>query len=113
MSDRRSRCGASIEEQVVVNPGDIIKWVYVQNGHHVAPIEELWATSMMGWMPIGSAGSSLIHVLVAIDDDQITWMNSDGTFSLCRRDGAYAMRRRGKWESVEAVVVISLDGEKL
>lgn len=58
-------------------PGDIIEWVYKRSGYRVDRIEKLWSSTIKCWLPIGS---SLIHVLVSIDDKQITWMNDEGLF---------------------------------
>ena len=58
-------------------PGDLIEWTYKRNGRRVINREQLWSTLMKRWVPIGS---SLVHTLVSIDGEQITWMNEEGLF---------------------------------
>ena len=60
-----------------MKPGDRIKWTYEQDGSVVTENETLWSMPMKRWVPIGSA---LIHTLVSIDDEQISWMNKEGCF---------------------------------
>lgn len=57
--------------------GDRIEWTYKRNGRLVTGREQLWSTIMNCYVPIGS---SLIHTLVSIDDEQITWVNEEGCF---------------------------------
>ena len=57
--------------------GDLIEWMYEQNGELVTKDEELWSTLMIRHVPIGS---TLVHILVSIDDEQIMWLNEVGLF---------------------------------
>ena len=60
-----------------MNPGDLIEWTYTHNNQLVIERETLWSTLMKRWVPIGSG---LIHTLISIDDERITWMNEKGLF---------------------------------
>ena len=60
-----------------MKPGDIIEWTYEYNNKPVARREILWSTCMNRWAPIGSG---LVHVLVSIDKEQISWLNEEGCF---------------------------------
>ena len=58
-------------------PGNIIEWTYKRNGRRVINREQLWSTLMKRWVPIGS---SLVHTLVSIDGERISWLNEEGCF---------------------------------
>ena len=60
-----------------MKPGDQIEWTYKRNGQCVAKREMLWSSTMERYVPIGSG---LIHVLVSIDSERITWMNEKRLF---------------------------------
>ena len=60
-----------------MNPGNIIEWTYTHNNQLVNERETLWSTPMNRYVPIGS---SLVHALISIDDERITWMNEEGLF---------------------------------
>lgn len=60
-----------------MQPGDIVEWHYSNTRNLVMRDEQLLMPSGE-WVEIGS---NLVHIIVAIDDDQITWLNSRGTFS--------------------------------
>lgn len=70
-----------------MKPGDIIEWVYKQTDKLVAEDEELWSTPMSRWVPIGS---SLVHTLISINDERISWLNEKGLFH-ARVDDAKAL----------------------
>ena len=78
-------------------PGDIIEWAYKRDGSVVIEDEMLWSTLMNRWTLIGSG---LVHTLVSINDEQITWLNEKGLFR-ARVDDA---RRRRNGASVVPVV---------
>ena len=59
-----------------MRPGEIIEWAYKYSGEPVTK-EKLWSSVEDRWVPIGS---ELMHVLVSIDDETMTWMNEKGLF---------------------------------
>ena len=61
----------------MMQPGDLIEWTYRQTGDLVFQYEMLWSTPMNRWVPIGSG---LVHTLISISDEQITWLNENGCF---------------------------------
>lgn len=69
--------GCSTKEIVKIVPGDIIEWVYKRDGSILIEDETLWSTPMNRWVPIGSR---LVHTLVSINDERITWLNEEGLF---------------------------------
>jgi hypothetical protein len=60
-----------------VKPGDLIKWINEATDQHISVDEELWSTPLCRYVPIGS---KFVHMLMAIDNDHITWFNSRGIF---------------------------------
>jgi len=60
-----------------MKPGDFIEWVYKNNMALVVSDEELWSTPMQAWVPVGS---SMLHLLVSITDEHISWFNENGFF---------------------------------
>lgn len=58
-------------------PGDIIEWTYIDSTLVVDNDEELWSSLMKKWV---SVGSSIVHVLVSIDEKRMSWVNLSGTF---------------------------------
>lgn len=72
-------------------PGDLIEWVYKSSHMVVDKDEEMWSTLMHDWVPIGSG---LVHTLISIDNEQITWMNEEGLFH-ARTDDAWVVARWG------------------
>ena len=61
-----------------IRPGDLIEWVFV-GGNGRVPAEELaWSTVLDSWVPIGSQH---MHMVVAVNDDEILWINDLGLFS--------------------------------
>ena len=60
-----------------MRPGDLIEWVYKQDGNIVLEREILWSSLMKRYVPIGSGH---VHALISIDSEQITWMNEEGLF---------------------------------
>jgi hypothetical protein len=56
-------------------PGDMIEWEYTLDHRLVHKGEQLWSTTMCQWCPIDEK-SLLIHV----DTDTYTWLNSRGLF---------------------------------
>lgn len=75
VDDDRSLC----ERRCEMVPGDLIGWVYRNSNNLVNNYERLWLTMTQSWAPIGS---SLTHVLVSIDGEQISWLNEDGLFNV-------------------------------
>ena len=60
-----------------MKPGDLIEWTYRQTGDLVFQYETFWSTPMNCWVSIGSR---LVHILVSINDEHITWLNEEGCF---------------------------------
>ena len=60
-----------------MKPGDLIEWTYSQTGDLVFQYETFWSTPMNCWVSIGSR---LVHILVSINDEHITWLNKEGIF---------------------------------
>jgi len=60
-----------------MKPGDFIEWAYKLDDKIVIPNEELWSTPMQAWVPIGS---NMLHLLVSITDEHISWFNEKGFF---------------------------------
>ena len=73
-----------------MKPGDIIEWVYKQTDKLVAEDEELWSTPMSRWVPIGS---SLVHTLISINDERISWLNEKGLFHARVDDATFVNER--------------------
>ena len=60
-----------------MQPGDMIEWVYKQTNEFIAEDETLWSTLMQRYVPIGS---NFVHILISIDNEQLTWLNEEGCF---------------------------------
>lgn len=60
-------------------PGDVIIWVYNYDDDRkfVIPQEHLWSSLMNSYVPIGS---NFVHILIAVNDEHISWLNSRGLF---------------------------------
>jgi len=74
-----------------MKPGDLIEWVYRSDDKIVSSGEELWSTPMVQWVPIGS---SMLHLLVSITDEHISWFNEKGFFHARVDDTHGALRVR-------------------
>lgn len=61
-----------------MKPGDVIEWVYVNTCRVVEAHEWLFSTIERRYAPIGSG---MVHILIAHDDESLTWLNADGLFS--------------------------------
>lgn len=58
-------------------PGDVIEWVYKSSNKVVDKDEELWSSTMEQWVPIGSC---FTHILISIENEQMSWLNEQGCF---------------------------------
>lgn len=61
-----------------IKPGDFVDWIYRTSRQLVSENEEIWSSTMMSFVPVGK---SIIHIVVDIDDNEITWINGKGLFS--------------------------------
>lgn len=77
-----------------LKPGDIIEWVYKRTGTLVSEREALWSTLMKRYVPIGSA---LVHTLISIDGEQITWVNVEGCFHASMDDVMDGLTLESEW----------------
>ena len=64
-------------------PGDQIEWFYADNDERDQPGELLWSSIDEKYVPIGS---SLVHTLISIEDEDITFMNPRGIFKVRTND---------------------------
>ena len=76
-----------------MRPGDLIEWVYKQDGNIVLEREILWSSLMKRYVPIGSGH---VHALISIDSEQITWMNEEGLFRARVNDTLWTNLRCGR-----------------
>jgi hypothetical protein len=60
-----------------IKPGDLIEWIYEGSYKLVSHDEKLWSTLLQRYVPIGS---ELVHILIAVDNDRLVWLNSKGLF---------------------------------
>lgn len=88
-----------------MKPGDQIEWVYEPIGKRVVNNETLWSSTMRCWAPIGSR---LIHTLVSIDKNRITWMNEKGLFHAHVNDSEASMTAMTTHETFPRVQVTTL-----
>lgn len=58
-----------------MKPGDMIEWVD-KTSTLVHKREELWSSVMYKWVPVGGT----THLLIALNDDNLTWLNDKGLF---------------------------------
>ena len=52
-----------------MKPGDLIEWVYTDDGSPAVPREELWSSIEKRWVLVGGA-----HLLIALADGILTWL---------------------------------------
>lgn len=69
-------------------PGDQIEWFYADNDERVQPGELLWSSIDEKYVPIGS---SLVHTLISIEDDDMIFMNPRGIFKARTNDNHYLL----------------------
>lgn len=74
-------------------PGDIIEWTYCDANYLAFDYEYLWSSSMRQRVPIGSKS---IHVLVSIDEEQMSWLNEKGLFTACMADFRRSREQQGQ-----------------
>ncbi len=68
---------------LTLKPGDIIEWVTQARGTSVDRDAVLWSTPLERYVSIGSA---LVHLLIAIHDGGLLWLNSEGLFESSASD---------------------------
>ena len=61
-----------------LRPGDAIEWVCHNREVPVLADEEMFSSMENWWTKIGS---ELFHVVVAVGDDSLTWVNRRGVFT--------------------------------
>jgi len=77
-----------------MKPGDLIEWAYKGNNELVVSDEELWSSPMQAWVPIGS---NMLHLLVSITDEHISWFNEKGFFHARVDDTCSGFGSRRLW----------------
>ena len=65
-----------------MKPGDLIEWTYRYNDKVVANEEFIWSSIEDRFVQIGGRGI----ILIAIDDETITWLHPRGCFRSRRDD---------------------------
>ncbi len=66
-----------------LRPGDLVEWVTQARGTPVDRQAVLWSTPLQRYVPIGSA---LVHLLIAVHDGGLLWVNSEGLFEASTLD---------------------------
>jgi hypothetical protein len=73
----------------VINPGDMIEWVYTHNNIIVLHNEQCYSTTMKQWIPID--GSML---LISVVGSEILFLRKEGLFRASADDEARSSGRR-------------------
>lgn len=86
-----------------LRPGDAIEWVCHNRRVPVLTGEEMFSSRENAWTKIGG---ELFHVVVAVGDESLTWVNKRGVFTAkyddfflrnSRREGITVDVRRLRW----------------
>jgi len=62
-----------------IKPGDVIEWVFENDGQLVDENETFWSSIEKNHVPIGS---KFIHMCILYDNKKLAWLNELGLFEI-------------------------------